>query len=66
MTINLTPTDVRGDYVIYKRDRFIMTEERVLNAISAEGLSVSTQSLADYYRLKQNGHTVKSTQTTAV
>jgi len=24
-TINLTPNDVRGDYVIYKRDRFIMT-----------------------------------------
>ena len=66
VTINLTPSDVRGDYLLYKRDRFIMTEERILNAVAAEGLSVSTQSLADYYRLKQNGHTVKSTQTTAV
>ena len=41
VTINLTPTDVRGDYVIYKRDRFIMTEERVLAAIAAEGLAPS-------------------------
>ena len=52
VTINLTPTDVRGDYVIYKRDRFIMTEERVLNAISAEGLAPSTQGLAEFYRSK--------------
>ncbi len=37
-TINLTPDDVRGDYVIYKRDRFIMTETRVLEAIANEGL----------------------------
>ena len=50
VTINLTPTDVRGDYVIYKRDRFIMTEERVLTAISAEGLAPSKQGLADFYR----------------
>jgi biotin synthase len=53
VTINLTPTDVRGDYVIYKRDRFIMTEERVLNAISAEGLEPSKQGLADFYRGKK-------------
>jgi biotin synthase len=50
VTINLTPDDVRRDYVIYKRDRFIMTEERVLAAIGAEGLTPSTQGLADYYR----------------
>ena len=53
VTINLTPTDVRGDYVIYKRDRFIMTEERVLNAISAEGLAPSQRGLADFYRGKK-------------
>ena len=52
VTMNLTPTDVRGDYVIYKRDRFIMTEERVLNAISAEGLTPSKQGLAEFYRSK--------------
>jgi biotin synthase len=53
VTINLTPTDQRGDYVIYKRDRFIMTEERVLNAISAEGLALSKLGLADFYRGKK-------------
>ncbi len=50
VTINLTPDNLRGDYVIYKRDRFIMTEERVLNAIAGAGLAPSTTSLADYYR----------------
>ena len=52
VTINLTPTDKRGDYIIYKRDRFIMTEERVLTAIAAEGLSPSKLGLADYFRQK--------------
>jgi biotin synthase len=54
-TINLTPTGVRGDYVIYKRDRFIMTEERVLNAIAAEGLAPSKQGLAEFYRSEKTG-----------
>jgi biotin synthase len=54
VTINLTPEDIRGDYLLYKRDRFIMTEERILAAITAEGLNPSTQSLADYYR--ENTH----------
>jgi biotin synthase len=52
VTINLTPTDQREDYVIYKRDRFIMTEEHVLTAIAAEGLTPSKQALADFYRNK--------------
>jgi biotin synthase len=50
VTINLTPGQVREDYVIYKRDRVIMTEERVLNAIAAEGLKPSQRGLAEYYR----------------
>lgn len=50
VTMNLTPDDMRGDYVIYKRDRFIMTEERVLAAVAAEGLAPSEQGLADFYR----------------
>jgi biotin synthase len=50
VTINMTPNNERGEYLLYKRDRFIMTEERVLNAIEAEGLEASTESLADYYR----------------
>ena len=49
-TINLTPAELREDYVIYKRERFIMTEERVLNAIAAEGLTPSRLSLAEFYR----------------
>jgi biotin synthase len=49
VTINLTPSDIRGDYLLYKRDRFIMTEERILSAISAEGLAPSSQSLVDHY-----------------
>ncbi|HXF09873.1 MAG TPA: radical SAM protein, partial [Desulfuromonadaceae bacterium] len=53
VTINLTPDEFRGDYVIYKRDRFIMTEERVLSAIAAEGLAASRTGLAEFYRGRQ-------------
>jgi biotin synthase len=50
VTINMTPDAMREDYIIYKRERFIMTEERVLAAIEAEGLTPSRQGLADYYK----------------
>ncbi len=50
VTINMTPSEMRGDYLLYKRDRFIMTEERILSTIAAEGLIPSKQSLADFYR----------------
>jgi biotin synthase len=50
VTINLTPDEVRDDYVIYKRNRFIMTEERVLDAIDAEGLTPAKTGLAEFYR----------------
>jgi len=49
VTMNLTPDDLRADYVIYQRDRFIMTEERVLDALAAEGLEPSQTGLADHY-----------------
>ncbi len=49
VTINLTPAEMRGDYLLYKRDRFIMTEERILRALAAEGLSASSQSLGDFF-----------------
>ncbi len=52
VTINLTPPDLRGDYLLYKRDRFIMTEERILSALEAQGLSPSSQSLAEFYRCR--------------
>ena len=51
-TINMTPGDLREDYLLYKRDRFIMTEERILGAIEAEGLTPSTQSLEQFFRTK--------------
>jgi biotin synthase len=60
VTINMTPSDLREDYLLYKRDRFIMTEERILSAIEAEGLTPSRQSLADYYRAKYGAPEVKA------
>lgn len=54
VTINLTPADIRGDYLLYKRDRFIMTEERILAAIEAEGLMPSSQGLADFYGIRKS------------
>ncbi|HLX72262.1 MAG TPA: radical SAM protein [Verrucomicrobiae bacterium] len=53
VTINLTPADFRENYLLYKRHRFIMTEERILNAIAAENLEASEQSLADFYATRQ-------------
>jgi len=50
VTMNLTPGELRGDYVIYKRNRFIMTEDRVLSAIASAGLTPSSLSLAEFYR----------------
>ena len=49
VTINLTPSEIRGNYLLYKRDRFIMTEDRILSAVAAEGLVPSQQSLAAFY-----------------
>jgi biotin synthase len=57
VTMNLTPGDLREDYVIYQRDRFIMTEERVLKVLATQGLEPSEIGLADYYR----GRTDKKT-----
>jgi biotin synthase len=48
VTINLTPEDVREDYLLYKRDRFIMTEERILRAIEAERLELSDTGLGQF------------------
>lgn len=54
-TINLTPGDVRGDYLLYRRDRFIMSEERILQAIAEEGLVVSRRSLAAHLGAQVEG-----------
>jgi len=67
VTINLTPSEIRADYLLYKRDRFIMTEERILAAIAAEGLIPSSQSLADFYRARKvNGKHVDQRQARTV
>ena len=68
VTINLTPSEIRGDYLLYKRDRFIMTEERILSAIAAEGLAPSTQSLAEFWGTKKvNGaHVVPAAETARI
>jgi len=66
VTINLTPADFRENYLLYKRNRFIMTEERILNAVAAEGLEPSSQSLADFYAAsKTNGVATRAPQTAA-
>jgi len=60
VTMNLTPAEVRGDYLLYKRDRFIMTEELILSTLAEEGLHSSEQSLADFYGAKHvNGKSVR-------
>jgi biotin synthase len=53
-TINLTPRAVRADYPIYKRDRVIMDEERVLSAVAEAGCDVSRVSLANHLRAAVN------------
>ena len=49
-TINLTPRAVRSDYPIYKRDRIIMDEERVLSAIDEAGCEISRLGIAEHLR----------------
>jgi biotin synthase len=49
-TINLTPRAVRADYPIYKRDRIIMDEERVLSAIEEAGCNPSRVGVAEHLR----------------
>jgi len=51
-TINLTPATNRNDYLLYKRDRFIMHERRVTDAIAAADCAISTVSIAETLRLR--------------
>lgn len=53
VTMNLTPPDLRGDYLLYKRDRFIMSEEKILSALEEEKLAPSEQSLAEFYTARE-------------
>jgi biotin synthase len=54
VTINMTPAGLRDDYLLYKRERFIMTEELILRAIEAEGLEPSETGLAQYYATRRS------------
>jgi len=47
VTINLTPARERGRYLLYKNDRVIMTEERVLGEIEKANLTAAKESLLD-------------------
>ena len=51
-TINLTPRAVRANYPIYKRDRIIMDEERVLSAIEEASCELSRVGIAEHLRKK--------------
>jgi len=44
-TINLTPSAVRDDYLLYTRGRNIMTEERILREIENAGCKPSTEGI---------------------
>jgi len=54
-TINLTPSANRSDYVLYKRDRFIMHEDRVKRAVEAADCTISPQSIAQTWTAFQGG-----------
>jgi len=49
-TINITPPGMREDYLIYKKDRHIMTLERVLAEIAAAGCQPSPVGIRDWLR----------------
>ena len=50
--LTYAPGDLRDDYLLYKRDRFIMIEERSLNAIEAAGLQRSERGLTSLFSVK--------------
>ena len=52
-TINLTPATNRDDYLLYKRKRFIMHEQRVKDAIEQAGCTISTVSVAETMRKRK-------------
>jgi biotin synthase len=55
-TINLTPAVNRNDYLLYKRNRFIMHEQRVRDAIAAAACTISRVSIAETMRLRNDAN----------
>jgi biotin synthase len=54
-TINLTPEGWRDNYQLYKKDRYIMSEQRVIHAIEQAGLTPSPVSMTIALRAKSVG-----------
>lgn len=52
VTINLTPNEQRDDYLLYRRERFIMSEARVLQAIEQAECVPSSESLVHFLQTK--------------
>lgn len=52
VTINLTPNEQRDDYLLYRRNRFIMSEARVLKAIEQAKCEPSSESLIHFLQAK--------------
>jgi biotin synthase len=61
-TINLTPPEERGHYLLYKKDRFIMDETRVLAAVEKAGCTASATSLESHLAAAAPSHPVVSHQ----
>jgi biotin synthase len=53
-TINLTPATNRNDYLLYKRNRFIMHEKRVEDAIAEADCTISKVSVAETMRQRSS------------
>ncbi|MBL9136238.1 MAG: radical SAM protein [Verrucomicrobiales bacterium] len=49
-TINLTPPHWREHYLLYRRDRIIMDEQRILRALEAEGIEPSPIGMVQHLR----------------
>jgi len=60
-TINLTPEDFRKNYRIYKKDRLIMTEAKVLEAIEQAGCRPSEERLSDRLCVPATSPTISAT-----
>lgn len=66
VTINLTPPAERQSYLIYKRDRVVMTEERVLSEIEKAGLRTADRSLLDFLNESRTGGQAYQTSLTVL
>jgi biotin synthase len=57
-TINLTPAVSREDYLLYKRTRFIMHEQRVMTAIEQADCTISKVSIAETVKRRKAAQAV--------